>query len=556
MDSLLLIIVGAALVALVLAIIFVIRCYKVAPVDKALIITGGRRPKIKVGGGAFVIPYIRRAAFFDLCMITIEASGDEIKTVTGVPIVVNWTAQIRPNSEETVKLLNAARSFFERGGDGIRKDIKLTLDGGVREVVAELTPEEVLIKKDAFSTKVKSSVAEEMDNMGFVLVSLNIQDVTDEGGYYNNMAAKDMEFRRREAANVTAEAEQAIQQKRAEADQAIRQKKAEADQQAQETELGAQLAVAERQRQNALRMAEMKIETDKAQADANIAGQLQSTTRQRELAVEEGQIEVRRQEQANLAAQKEAEVIATKAEAEKKRREIEVDADAKVIERQADAKAAAVKMEAQGQADAVKLKASGDADALKFQANAEAEAVKAKAAAEALGLKATAAAEAEQIALKGKAEADVRRQMGEAEAEAVRAKALAEAEGEKALADARAANNEVNFKIAKLEIETKARVEVATATATIMAEIGKNARFVNFGGGTVDGKGNVLFDTLGGVPALLEKLDITNQAVTDGTGFNETLKAAVAAVVEPLGVLAKQAPASGDALPEGTVKDQ
>lgn len=481
-----------------LFIICLLLIYKVARIDQALIITGGKKPKVKVAGGGFVIPVIRRHSFFDLCMITVEASGDEIKTTTGVPIIVNWTAQIRPNAVQENELLIAATSFLERGANGIKQDIKLTLDGGVREVVAGLTPEQVLREKDAFGHKIKESVTEEMRNMGFILVSLNIQDVFDSNGYYNNLAAQDMESKRQEAANVTAKAEQAI-----------RQQKAEADKEAQETELKAELTVAEIRRDNDLRKAAMKAETDKAQADADIAGNLQATTRQKELAEEEGHVEVIRQTQRNLAAQKKAEVIATEAEADRKRREIEATAAAIVLEKEAAANANAAKTKAEGQAAAVKMQAE---------------------------------AEAQQIALKGKAEADIVRQRGEAEAGAIKARALAEAEGERALADARAANDGVNFKVTVAEIDAKARVEIATAAANVMGDIGKNARFVSFGGGNGPEKpGNVLFDTLMGIPTLLEKLNVANQTINpEGQDFNASLRALVNALVEPLGVLNKE----------------
>ena len=505
-EQLMPVIIVAAVLLFFLLMLFV-SCYKVAPVDKALIITGGRKPRVKVGGGGLVLPIIRRHVFFDLCMITVEAAGDEIKTTTGVPIIVNWTAQIRPDSEHVEQLLIAARSFLERGSQAITNDIKLTLDGGVREVVAGLTPEQVLREKDAFSNKIRNSVAEEMTNMGFMLVSLNIQDVIDHNGYFDNLAADDMEAKRQSAAMVTATAEQAI-----------RQRLAEADKLARETELLSELAVAKRQRDNAVSMAEMKSETDKAQADANIAGQLQTTVRQRELAEQEGQVEVARQIQANLAAQKKKEVIATEAEAAKRRLEIEADAQAAVVEKEAAARAQAAKTDAVGEADA---------------------------------LRARAEAQAAQISLTGSAEANIIRQKGDAEAEAIKAKMLAEAEGEKLLAEARAANDGVNFKVAIAEIQAEAQIKIATATAEIMASIGSNARFVHFGGGNASGKeGNVLFDTLLSVPALIEKLNTANQAVNpDGEAFNQTLNKLVTSFVEPLGVLNKQTVVASELAP-------
>lgn len=60
--------VGIVLAALVVLIIFLCSIYRVADIDKALIITGGKEPVIKVSGGSFVIPIFRKAQYFDLCM--------------------------------------------------------------------------------------------------------------------------------------------------------------------------------------------------------------------------------------------------------------------------------------------------------------------------------------------------------------------------------------------------------------------------------------------------------------------------------------------------------
>ena len=115
---------------------------------------------------------------------------------------------------------------------------------------------------------------------------------------------------------------------------------------------------------------------------------------------------------------------------------------------------------------------------------------------------------------------------------------MAEAEGEKELAAARASNEKVNFEIEKLKIEANARIEIATKTAQIMAEIGKNAEFVNIGGSGVNGNtGNVLLDTLSGIPGLMKTLDAENQAL-NGKSFNEELNGLVTAIADPVkGVL-------------------
>lgn len=503
------VIAGIAVAAVIAVIVFLCFIYRVAPIDKALIVTGGKEPVIKVSGGSFVMPIFRKAQYFDLCMLTVKADRDEVKTKTSVPIVIDWTAQIRPDTDNLTNLKKASVSFMERGQEGIINDVRLTLTGAVRDIVASMTPEEVLRDKVTFANKVKEIVADEMVNMGMELVSLNIQDITDLNGYYDNIAALDMEDKRREAEN-----------KKATVDQAVRTQKAASEQIAAQNELESQLAIAEKERDNNIQIAKFKAETDRERANADIAGELQKTIRQQEVAEQQGRVEVVRQEQANLAAEKEKEVIATKAEAERKKVEIEALAAATVKKTEADAKVAVAEREA----SAVKITAEANADKTLKEGTAEADIAKKK----------------------GEAEAEVIRTKGLAEAEIIRQKKLAEAEGEKELAEARAAADKVNFEIEKIKIENEAKITIATKTAEVMARLGENAEFVNIGGAATGAgaTGNVLLDTLAGVPALMKKLNAENQAL-NGESFNDTINQLVSAIASPVkGILASNSTAT------------
>ena len=113
---------------------------------------------------------------------------------------------------------------------------------------------------------------------------------------------------------------------------------------------------------------------------------------------------------------------------------------------------------------------------------------------------------------------------------------MARAEGERALADARASNEKVNFEIERMKIEANAKIEIATKTAQIMANLGQNAEFVNIGGGGTAGAlgktGNVLLDTLSGIPELMKVLNAENQAL-NGKGINEEIHDLVDSAVSP-----------------------
>lgn len=519
--------IATPIILVVLVIAFLCSIYRVADVDKALIITGGKEPVIKVSGGSFVIPIFRKAQFFDLCMLTVPADGDEIKTITAVPIVVDWTAQIRPDTRDTEVLKKAIVSFMERGQEGIIDDVKLTLMGSVRSVVANLTPEQVQSDKESFKTAVEKAVTDELREMGLELVSLNIQDVTDNNGYYDDLAAKARETKRQEAACV-----------RAEANQKIREAEAESNKLAQQRELDAELAIEEKRRDNNLKKAEFKAETDKANADAEIAGDLQRTVRQQEIAVEEGKVAVVKQEQANLAAKKEQEVKKTNAETAKIEATIKAEEESEVATINAKAEAQVLEQKATGKAKALEAEATGKALALEAEATGKAKALEAEATGKAKAIEAESTAEANATRAKGEAEADIISKKGQAEAEAKKAILLAEAEGEKELAAARASNDKVNFEIEKIKIEADARIQIATNTAQIMAEVGKNAEFVNIGGSANGASGNVLIDTLSGIPGLMKTLDVQNQAL-NGQSFNNEVNDLVAAIAGPIkGMLA------------------
>ena len=531
-----------ALVAIVAIIIFLCCIYKVADVDKALIITGGKEPVIKVSGGSFVIPIFRKAQTFDLCMLTVPANGDEIKTKTAVPIIVDWTAQIRPNTKDVNTLKKAIISFKERSKQDIEGDVRLTIMGAVRGVVATLTPEQVQGDKEAFKEAIVTSVSDELNDMGLELVSLNIQDITDNNGYYDDIAAIDREEKRKEAEKV-----------RSTANQQIRQQAAESEKTARQSELASELEIAERAKDNDLKKASFKIETDKAKADAEVAGALQRTVREQEIAEQQGRVEVVRQEQANLAASKEKEVIATKAESEKEKMRIQAEADANVRKISAETRvqvaekdATAIKIAAEAEADKKRKEGQAIADVKretgfaeveveKQKGFTEAEIVKQKGLTEAEIVKQKGLTEAEVERQKGLAEAEVVKQKGLAEAEVVRQKGLAEAEAERAKADALASNDKVNFEIEKIKIEADARVTIATKTAEIMAEIGKNAEFVNIGGAATGSAatGNVLMDTLASVPALMKTLNAENQAL-NGQSFNDEVRGLVDSVAGPI----------------------
>ena len=545
MEKILPIAIPAAIVivAIIVIILLAKAMYRIADVDKVLIVNGGKKPRYILSGGAFIIPIIRKADTFDLCMLTVKAPADEIMTSTAVPVLVDWTAQIRPNRSDMEKLETCIISFKERGNQGIIDDVKLTLMGAVRDVVASMTPEQVLADKEKFKQLIQESVTDELDNMGLELVSLNIQDITDNNGYFKSIAYLDQAEKAKAEEIKRADTDRITREKKAEATLAAEKAEAESEKQADIARMEAEQERNEKRKETDLKIAANQVETDTAQANAEIAKQLQATKRAKEVEEHKGAVEIMKQEQANLAAQKEREVMITKAEAQRQTAKIDAQASADVksieaeneiavAERHADAR----RKEATGMADVEKTKAEArvavaqkDADAVKAKAEAEASKVRAEGIAAADVVKAQQEAEAAGHKAQLMAEADGIRAKGLAEADGIKAQKLAEAEGERALAEARAANEKANFEIEKLKITTEAQIKVATATAEIMANLGQNAEFVNIGGGNIPGTnvlgtGNALLDTLSGIPTLMKVLNTENKALNGKPMADEIAK--------------------------------
>ena len=476
--------------------------YKVAGADEALVITGARNSKkarILPGGGAFIPPN-RKSDFFPLSVMTVRSDDQETHTSQMIPIVVKWTAQLRADIETDGALEKAVRGFGSYESDDISNSLKQTLDGEVRAVVATMTPEQVITDKVAFAEQVMSGVAPRMEELGFKLVSLNISEVSDRNGHYDNLAAKEREDKRQEAATLTADAQKVIDVKNAETKRA-----------STEAELDRDLAIEEKTREVTLRKSAIQIETDTAKADAEVAGELRSTERAKEVAANRGAVAVVEAEQDEKAAAAQRAAALTRAETDRQRKVITAQAQKDQDEIAVAAEAAVAAQRAKGQADAAATKADGEARAARVAAQGKADSIKL-----------TADATADEVRKTGLAEAEVERAKGEADAAAVLARGKAEAEAQRLMADALAANDGANLQVTLAEIQRDTTVKIYTTVGEAMARVGEHATFIDMGGSSSGNGSDLLTNVLGNIPTMLKKLDVQSEAL-QGASFGANL---------------------------------
>jgi flotillin len=179
------------LIALAMAIKNLI--YVAAP-NQALVFSGTKRTiggreigyRVIRGGRALRRPIFERVDSLDLNNIAIDIEVLGAFSKGGIPLNVHGIANVKLPGEEPL-LNNAVERFLGRTTEKIQRIAKETLEGNVRGVLAQLTPEEVNEDKVRFGQTLLEEAEHDMNRMGLILDNLKILNVTDDAGYLNSI---------------------------------------------------------------------------------------------------------------------------------------------------------------------------------------------------------------------------------------------------------------------------------------------------------------------------------------------------------------------------------
>lgn len=437
--------------------------------------------RLVTGGGMLVWPILEEYQFLDLTIMSIEQPRDQVYTIDGIPLNLDWTAQVQIGSDE-VSLLTAARAFLGMDPRQIIDIITKTLSTNNRAIVGQMTVEELHRDRDAFVRKVQQLASDEMAGFGLSIKQMGVRDITDGEGYFQAMAAPKI-------AAVKAEAKIA----EAEQDRKAREKAAQEKLAAEQAEVAADTKIIEQREALALREVDQKQKVALAQAEADRQVQ------------EKRALAVAKQQEVDLLvpARAQADAQRIKAEGDKISAEIDAQREAAVKKTTAEGDANKARIEANGKADAAIQTAEGEAKAIERKATATAKQTRETKEAEAAGISATMTAEAE----------------------GTEAKLKAEAAGKRELADAAAAQGEINLRQSVAQWLIEGDVEKVKALAGALAGLGGNTKIVQIGnaGGGTSGTGNALIDMLMQSPELITTLNEKVKALTGGEGIEGVL---------------------------------
>src|SRR4029453_402275 len=175
-------------------------------------------------------------------------------------------------SSNPAQVRNAVERFLGMQPQQIAAVARQTLEGVLREVVAQLTPEEVNEDRLKFAESLKQNAQDDFDKLGLELDVLKVQNVADDQKYLQNLGRKRIALMLRDAQNAENEANQSI----AEEEAAPRQRAQSAQKKAEATVL---------QKQNMLRgeMAKMEGQAKAVENEAAIAAETARANAEQEL---------------------------------------------------------------------------------------------------------------------------------------------------------------------------------------------------------------------------------------------------------------------------------
>jgi uncharacterized membrane protein YqiK len=319
--------------------------------NEALLISGAKRKKedtefrVVTGHGAFILPIRQKARILSLGLREAEIV-EECVTSQGIRLNVRAVTVFKVGDDER-SINNAARRFLSEQRN-MEELVGRIFAGHLRSIIGGLTVEQIIRERDRVAQEIKDGSHAEMEKLGFVVDALQIQEIEDNSGYINNLAAP-------HAAAVASQARIAA---------------AKADQEAAEREQEAAALKAQYQRDLAIKQAGFQAETEQARAQAAQAGPLAEAKATQEVT-----------EQQTALAERQADLAARRLEAE--------------VRRPADAEAYKQRTLAEAQRDQAKFAAEGEAFRTTTLATAEAQAVRLQADGTAYAERTTAAAQAE-----------------------------------------------------------------------------------------------------------------------------------------------------------------
>ncbi len=186
------------------------------------------------GGCTFVKPILETARRMDVTLLPVLVEVNNAYSKGGTPLNIQAIANVKVSTDPSIRN-NAIERFLGRDTQEIVQVAKENLEGNLRSVLAQLTPEQVNEDRLRFAEQIADEVGEDLRRLGLQLDTLKIQSVFDDVDYLNSISrrrvaqiVRDAEIAEAEAIGqaerIEAEMEEVAEVVRTEADTVVLEK--------------------------------------------------------------------------------------------------------------------------------------------------------------------------------------------------------------------------------------------------------------------------------------------------------------------------------------------
>lgn len=179
-------------------------------------------------GRAWRVPILERVDRLDMTAMSIDIVVSNAYSQGNIPLRIHAIANVKISSDPRL-IRNAIERFLGQTHAEIQQVARQTLEGALREVLAQMTPEAVNEDRLAFADNLVKSAQDDLDKLGLQLDTLKIQHVSDETGYLDSLGRPLIAAVLRDAENAENQASQEVTQAQAQANQRAEVAKAGAE---------------------------------------------------------------------------------------------------------------------------------------------------------------------------------------------------------------------------------------------------------------------------------------------------------------------------------------
>ena len=224
------------------------------------------------GGCTFVKPILETARRMDVTLLPVLVEVNNAYSKGGTPLNIQAIANVKVSTDPEVRN-NAIERFLGRDNKEIVQVAKENLEGNLRSVLAQLTPEQVNEDRLRFAEQIADDVGEDLRRLGLQLDTLKIQSVYDDVDYLNSISRRRVAQIVRDAEIAEAEAIGQAERIEAEMEEVAEVVRTEADTVVLEKDNGVRTQVAQMEKQ--ARSEEERTEAAELEARARAEQQLQ-----------------------------------------------------------------------------------------------------------------------------------------------------------------------------------------------------------------------------------------------------------------------------------------